>query len=197
MLGLSQKIYTLLKDKANSLGKSINEYIEDSKVNFVIINEKTGRAFEWADKDGDWVAYGSREDAQIDTIFGDDNHEEKVITEYDYLVSLGLAYMVSSGSSFPIDLILTPAQIEKGYHSGPCDADIDELKQDESIKEQLRKLSDTAINMWWDEMFVDDTEEEHRTASRDRKLAWLIFDACANATDDENKEVAINYQKEF
>ena len=92
-------------------------------------------------------------------------------------------YSCSSGSSYCIDLILTGDHITCIYHSGDCDEDIARHMELPEIKSQLDLISDETLGKWWDEFFVDDTPEEHASASRDRRLAWLLFDAAANAID--------------
>ena len=93
-------------------------------------------------------------------------------------------YLCESGSCYEMNLRLTGAQIESGYHSGSCDADIAELMEEPDVKSQLDKISDDDLNKWWTvDMFVDDTSEEHRAATREQRLAWLVFDCCANAID--------------
>lgn len=93
-------------------------------------------------------------------------------------------YLCESGSSYVIELKLTGAQIERGYHSGACDADVAELMEVPEIKAQLDAISDTDLANWWSmDMFIDDTPKEHSKASRKTQLAWLVFDCCANAID--------------
>lgn len=93
------------------------------------------------------------------------------------------SYLTESGSSYVLEIKMTGAQIKTGYHSGSCDSDISALMEVPEIKEQLARINDKALGDWWGEMFIDDTEEEHRTATREKRLAWLVFDCCANAID--------------
>lgn len=111
-----------------------------------------------------------------------------LIPSRDYLCDLnkevenGKSYICESGSSFVIELKLTGEQVQKGYHSGDCDADIDELMNAPEVKSQLNAISETTLTKWWDEMFIDGpktpvSEDKHQA------LSWLVFDACANAID--------------
>jgi len=112
-----------------------------------------------------------------------------LIPSRDYLCDTGAEiepekkYLTESGSSYVLEIKMTGAQIQTGYHSGPCDADVAALMEVPEIKSQLAEISDKALADWWGDMFVDDTEEEHRNADRKTRLAWLVFDCCANAID--------------
>lgn len=90
-------------------------------------------------------------------------------------------YIVTSGSSFAIELMLTAEQAEKGYHSGECDMDIIDLMDEESIKSQTDRISDDLLNKWWSEFYVDG--KELLDDSRDTKIEWLIFECCALVAD--------------
>lgn len=92
-------------------------------------------------------------------------------------------YLCESGSNFVIALRLTGAQINKGYHSGECDIDIQELAQGPEIRTQLNAIDDELLNKWWGEHFLDDTPEGHESVSREGRLGCLLFDCCAEAID--------------
>ena len=112
-----------------------------------------------------------------------------LIPSRDYLCDTGAEiqpekmYLTESGSSYVLEIKMTGAQIQSGYHSGPCDSDVAALMEVPEIKAQLAEISDTALGNWWEEMFVDDTPEEHKAATRETRLSWLVFDCCANAID--------------
>ena len=112
-----------------------------------------------------------------------------LIPSRDYLCDIGAEiqpekmYLTESGSSYEITIKMTGAQIQSGYHSGACDSDIQKLMDTTEIKSQLEEISDEDLGKWWGEMFVDDTPEEHEAATRSQRLAWLVFDCCANAID--------------
>ena len=74
-------------------------------------------------------------------------------------------------------------------HSGDCDEDIARAMELPEIKSQLDAISEDELNAWWDEFFCDDTELEHRSADRTRKLSWLVFDCAANAVDGDCEEI--------
>lgn len=97
-------------------------------------------------------------------------------------------YIVTSGSSFPIELMLTAEQAEKGYHSGECSMDVIDLMDEESIKSQTDRISDDVLNKWWDELFLDGLKEK-LDDSRETKLEWLIFECCALVADGCYTEV--------
>ena len=117
------------------------------------------------------------------------NDKIVLVPSKDYLCDLdkevenGKKYLCESGSSYVIELVLTGEQIQKGYHSGQCDMDIQELVQVPEIREQLEAISDKALDDWWDEHFLDDTPEEHAAVTKEGKFGCLVFDCCANATD--------------
>lgn len=184
--GLSVEVYSSLKNKAKNLGKSVENYIEDSKVNYVVFNDNLGKAYEWMDSPWDWVVYGTVEDAETDCPLGPD---DRVITEYKYLLMLGLEYeilpgvkyVISSGSSYPINLIMDGGLVNLGYHSGECSDDIKAIMGIPEIKSQLDAIDDEHFDKWWKwDMFTDD-----ENATKEQRLSWLIFDACANAVDGE------------
>lgn len=96
----------------------------------------------------------------------------------------GKKYLCETGSSYEMNLTLTCEQIQQGYHSGSCDADVEALMELPEVKAQLDAIPDDTLNKWWEnDMFVDDTPEEHQGATRKQRLAWLVFDCCANAID--------------
>lgn len=117
--------------------------------------------------------------------------DEKIvlIPSRDYLCDLGKevedgkTYLCESGSSFVIELKLTGEQIKKGYHSGQCDMDIQELVAVPEIRSQLEEIDSKTLEDWWGEHFLDDTPEEHASVSREGKFGCLVFDCCANAID--------------
>ena len=117
--------------------------------------------------------------------------DEKIvlIPSRDYLCDLGKdvepdkTYLCESGSNFVIGLLLTGEQIQKGYHSGDCDLDIQELVQVPEIKEQLDAIDSELLDKWWNEHFLDDTPEEHASVTHEGRLGCLVFDCCAEATD--------------
>lgn len=92
-------------------------------------------------------------------------------------------YIVESGSSHMLSFVLDGKTINLCCHPGPCDDDIERVLELPEIKDTFSEFSDNELDAWWEEMFVDDTEEEHRQADRKRKLSLLLFDACANAVD--------------
>lgn len=106
------------------------------------------------------------------------------LCDRDKQIEPGKTYLCESGSSYEMNLTLTCEQIQQGYHSGSCDADVKALMELPEIKAQLDAIKDERLDQWWmNDMFVDDTPEEHRAATREQRLAWLVFDCCANAID--------------
>lgn len=188
--GLSRENFNLLADKAKEVGESIATYINNSKYNYVIMDTVANKPFHWESAPADWVTYADKDEAEDVALLAGN---AEVITEYEYLTSLGLdidlkvgvKYRVSSGSSYPISLVLLGEEVRSAFHSGECSEDVRALMQTPEVKEQLDRISDKELNDWWGEMFVDDTEEEHASASKETKLSWLIFDACANAIDGD------------
>ena len=90
-------------------------------------------------------------------------------------------YSIISGSSFPIEIVLTDEQIKRGYHSGECSMDIFDLMDEDSIKEQTDKISDEELNEWWEEFYLD--YKDKLNDDRETKLEWLIFECCSLAVD--------------
>lgn len=100
-----------------------------------------------------------------------------------------MKYIISTGSSYVLNFVVDEELIEMCCHPGPCDDDTDRALALPEIKSQTDAISDEDLDMWWDEFFVDDTKEEHASATRQTKLAWAFFDACANAVDGDKEEV--------
>ena len=96
-------------------------------------------------------------------------------------------YSVISGSSFPIEIVLTEEQIHRGYHSGECSMDIIDIMDEDNIKEQTDKISDDELNKWWDEFYLD--YKDKLNDDRETKLEWLIFECCSLAVDGECTEI--------
>lgn len=94
-------------------------------------------------------------------------------------------YIITTGSSHTLSFVVNGKLIESLYHPGPCDSDVDAALSLPEIKEQTDGIPDDALDLWWGEFFCDDTEEEHTAATRQRKLAWALFDAAANAIDGD------------
>ena len=112
-----------------------------------------------------------------------------LVPSKDYLRDLGTEvesgkkYLCDSGCSYVIELKLTGEQILKGYHSGECNMDIQELVKVPEIREQLDAIDDKKLDDWWNEFFWDDTPEEHKRMTKEGKFGCLVFDCCANAFD--------------
>ena len=100
-----------------------------------------------------------------------------------------MKYRISTGSSFVLSFVVDEELIGMCYHPGPCDDDVESVLALPEIKSQMDDISDDELNKWWDEFFCDDTPLEHACATRKRKLAWALFDACANAVDGDKEEV--------
>lgn len=100
-----------------------------------------------------------------------------------------MKYRISTGSSFVLSFVVDEELIGTCYHSGACDDDIEWAMSLPEIKEQMDAISDEELDKWWNDFFVDDTEEEHATATREKRLAWALFDAAANAIDGDKEEV--------
>lgn len=100
-----------------------------------------------------------------------------------------MKYRISTGSSFVLSFVVDEELIGTCYHSGACDDDIERAMSLPEIKEQMDAISDEELDKWWNDFFVDDTEEEHAMATRERKLSWALFDAAANAIDGDKEEV--------
>ena len=93
-----------------------------------------------------------------------------------------MVHTISSGSSFIICLELNDWHISMGYHSGDCSDDIQRLMVLPEIKTQLDNISDEELNRWWNDFYIDN-EVEHKNATRETKLEWLLFDCCALGID--------------
>lgn len=92
-------------------------------------------------------------------------------------------YIVGSGSSFPIDLKLKGEYIKMCYHPGECSNEVMQVMNIPEVKEQLDTISDDELDQWWGEFWLDEPEEVHNAAPREKRLIWLVFDACSNAID--------------
>lgn len=92
-------------------------------------------------------------------------------------------YIVGSGSSFPIDLKLKGEYINMCYHPGECSNEVMQVMNIPEVKEQLDAISDDELDQWWSEFWLDEPEEVHNAAPREKRLMWLVFDACSSAID--------------
>ena len=93
-----------------------------------------------------------------------------------------MKHTITAGSSFPISLELTDEHISIGYHSGDCEDDVFRLMELPEIKQQLEKISDEELNMWWEEFFIDN-DFVHENATKETKLEWLVFECCSLGVD--------------
>ena len=117
--------------------------------------------------------------------------DEKIILKPmpDYLCDMekeiepGKTYLCESGSNYVIELKLTCEQIQKGYHSGDCDSDIEELMQVPEIESQLDTIDDDLLTKWWDEVFLDGLPKTPVSEDKHQALSWLVFECCSNAID--------------
>jgi hypothetical protein len=190
-LGLmSKEVYDILVAKAKSIGVSLFQYINGSKHRFVVFSKNDWKAWEHLEVPGDWAVWTDHQEA-VDFAKGL-GKTEVVITEYEYLsehlgldvdLSDELQYLVESGSYYPIYLKMSGADVKACYHSGECSGDV--RNYIDTHKEQFDAISDEELDKWWGEMFIDDTPEEHANATKETKLSWLVFDACACAIDGE------------
>jgi hypothetical protein len=86
-------------------------------------------------------------------------------------------FITSSGS---IQLNITKAQAEKGYHQGDCDRDIDELRKLPAIRRQLSKLKPEDVRRELRGYGAWDAEELGDHEQNLNRLLWL---ACGDIAD--------------
>ena len=87
---LSNRQWAAVCEKAKLWGDTVREYLEKAKYNFVVV-ETCGNAIHWSGNACDYVVYGGREDAEVDL---DTDAGDVIMTEYDYLVSMGFDWNV-------------------------------------------------------------------------------------------------------
>ena len=88
-----------------------------------------------------------------------------------------------ASSSGKIELFITKSQARKGYHSGACDLDIQELRQVPFIRRQLAKVCPTTLAAELAEYGAWDASElQDHEANLDR-LLWI---ACADIVEENN-----------
>ncbi len=119
----------------------------------------------------------------------DDELYESTIIKEDIGIEPDKYYRVEDGTSFPLGLVLRGDQIGMFYHQGSCDDDVAAGLQMPEIAKQLNAIDDESLDRWWNDCYVDDTPEEHANADRETKLSWLLFNACANAIDNDEYEL--------
>ena len=78
-------------------------------------------------------------------------------------------------------ITLTAEQARQGHHTGACDADIAELRQDEAIKAQLDALSPDAAR---DALKGYGAWDDAELADHDANLTRLLWLACGDITED-------------
>ena len=73
--------------------------------------------------------------------------------------------MIYTTGSGKIEIEITKKQALKGYHSGPCDQDIAELRRIPAIKRQLAKIDEAVLI---DELrhWVHGTTKNYRTTKK-------------------------------
>jgi hypothetical protein len=86
-----------------------------------------------------------------------------------------------STSSGRIELRLTKAQAQTGYHPGQCDGDIAYLRQEPSIKRQLSKL---APDLLVDELREYGAWDADELADHDANLDRILWLACGDIIDN-------------
>lgn len=94
-----------------------------------------------------------------------------------------MKHTITSGSSFPISLVLTDEQISTGYHPGDCEDSVRFLMELPEIKEQLDKISDKELSDWWDEFFLDGLPKIPVSVDKTQALEWLVFECCSLGVD--------------
>ena len=87
---LPDALWAVVCGKAMENGKFLKTYLEDAKSNFVIV-ASTGKAIYWHPNPYDYVVYGDKEEATAELSHG---LAEMVMSEYDYLVSMGFDWDV-------------------------------------------------------------------------------------------------------
>lgn len=86
-----------------------------------------------------------------------------------------------ASSSGKIELFITKPQARKGYHSGACDLDIQELRQTASIRRQLAKVHPTTLLQELQDYGAWDASELQDHNANLNRLLWL---ACADVTEN-------------
>lgn len=81
-----------------------------------------------------------------------------------------------------IELQITKTQAHKGYHSGSCDADIEELRQVPKIKKQLDKLDAGVVSRYLSEFGAWGEEELKDHNENLDRLLWLV---CADLVEGD------------
>ena len=85
-----------------------------------------------------------------------------------------------ASSSGKIELFITKSQAAKGFHPGPCDQDVKELRQVPSIRHQLAKVCPTTLLQELQDYGAWDASELQDHNANLNRLLWL---ACADVTE--------------
>lgn len=92
------------------------------------------------------------------------------------------SYWCYSGSSFVLEFILPGRVINEICHPGPNDADVARNLDSDEVKKAFAKFSDEQIRKTYDELYY---ENRSPNADRQEMLEYILWDACWNATDDD------------
>lgn len=79
-------------------------------------------------------------------------------------------------------ITLSLEEAEKGYHSGDCSEDVESLKKQLHIREQLDKINPESLRNELKE-FGAWTEEE--LSDHEENLSRILWDACAKIVDGD------------
>lgn len=93
-------------------------------------------------------------------------------------------YVAVDGCGF-VEIALTEELAYKGYHSGDCDADVDEVMKNEGVRKQLDKITNEQIDKCLGECLSDDNWKYYNRRRKESLLVWL---ACAEWQEERSLE---------
>lgn len=84
-------------------------------------------------------------------------------------------------SSGYLELELTFEQAQMGAHPGPCDADVEALRQDPGIRAQLEALDPAQVR---DELKGYGAWDDEELADHDANLSRILWIACGDVLEE-------------
>jgi hypothetical protein len=95
-------------------------------------------------------------------------------------------YLVSVGSSYVVDIVLTESIANQCYHSGACDESVENVRLMSQIRTQFANIGTDTMR----KAIVDILgEKEANKMNRAQLESWVLFEAGANFIEGDYEEI--------
>ena len=91
--------------------------------------------------------------------------------------------MIYTTGSGKIEIEITKRQAQKGYHAGQCDKDIDGLRKDHKIANQLKMIDSEVLR---EELRHWGAWNDEELANHEHNLDRILWLACADIVELNN-----------